>query len=224
MMPDLSKMPATAQSMFKKVMKMQMDKGNSEATAMKVAWEYVKTKFKQDGDVWIARTGAFDDTQYYTFEAEPAEGFITRTKDGVEIHNYTLTDIWPDAFGTAPTPELLNEWASWINENQPEADTDHELYEKAKTMFGGDIDKVSAMLKSKKGFARAVKAQAINGKLTVSLAYDKRYANYMDRIKGLSIEAAAVKDTLTNKFKKGKLLGFTLALNHVPANPRAVRQ
>jgi hypothetical protein len=107
---------------------------------------------------------------------------------------------------------------------QPEADIDHELFEQAKSLHKGDIEKVSEMLRYKKGIAKAVSARLDKGRAIVSIAFDKRYSNHMSRVKGLSIEAAAETDTSTGKFRKGKLLGFTLAINDRPANPRAVRE
>lgn len=222
-MPGLAKLPSAAVSMFRSVANQQLEKGVEESTAMKIAWGVVKRKFVQKDGVWVARTDAFTETKYYTFDATADTSFITRTADGVELHNYVLTDQWPDSFGTAPTVELMNEWASWINRNQPEADADHEIFTQATQMFGDDVERVKNFVRAKHGIAKAVKATVKDGKLMVALAFDKRYANHIDRVRGLSIEAAAVRDTISNTFKKGELLGFTLAMTQRPSNPRAVR-
>jgi hypothetical protein len=221
-MEALKALPKAAQDLFESVAHSQQAKGQSEASSLKVAWEIVKSRFVPSGDVWVARTDAFVDTEYFTFEAAPAESFITRTDAGQELHNYILSDVLPDDRGTKPTEELLGEWASYINEFQPEADTDHEIMLKAREMFNSDPEKVKSMVRSKKGIAKAVRAVMKNGQLIVSLAFDQRYTNHISKIKGLSVEAAVVRDKLTNTFKKGDLLGFTLAMNSRPINSRAI--
>jgi hypothetical protein len=224
-MPDsMMALPKAAQTMFMNVMQRQMNKGDSQATAMKIAWSVVKSKFKQVDGVWVARDDAFVETQYYTFEAEPSESFITRSEDGSDIHNYVLTDVWEDAHGTSPTGELMQEWANWLNEAKPEGDVDHELFNKAISSFGPEsIEKVSKIVAAKKGIGKIVKAIVQEGQLLVSVAFDKRYANHVPKIKGLSIEAAAVKDGLTGKLKKGKLLGYSFMVNKNPSNARSRR-
>lgn len=222
-LPELAKLPGAAVSLFREVANRQLAKSETEAGAFKVAWGVVKNRFEQVNGEWVARTASFSTTEYFTFNATPAEGFVTRTENGVELHNYVLADVWPDNFGTAPTEELLGEWASWINQAQPEADTDHDIYEQAMRTYGDNPEKVKSMVRSKRGIAKAVKAVVDKGRLLVSLAFDKRYANHIDRVKGLSIEAAVVKNGLTSQFEKGELLGFTLAVNAKPANPRAIK-
>ena len=82
---------------------------------------------------------------------------------------------------------------------------------------------VASMIEHKKGISMVLKASVEHGRLIVSLAFDKRYKNYIPKIKGLSIEAATIKDELTGKFKKGRILGLTHAINQNLGNPRAVR-
>jgi cation transport regulator ChaB len=221
--PSLKALPDAAISMFRDVANRQLAKGTPEAQAMQTAWGVVKTKFKKMGNQWVAKSDAFIQTQYYTFEAQPAESFITRSDEGDELHNYVLTDLWPDNAGTAPSEELLQEWAAWINGAQPEADVDHELFNTMTRIHGGDVEMVTRAMRAKRGIAKAVKAVIDKGRLIVSLLFDKRYKNHIPHVKGLSIEAAAVRDTLTNTFTKGSLLGFTLAVNKNPINPRSVR-
>lgn len=221
--PALSALPPAAIAVFRSVANRQLEKGDDESMALKIAWGVVKGKFKEEGGKWTARSGAFVETTFFTFDAQPAESFITRSADGSEVHNYVLSDIWPDGMGTAPTKELLDEWASWINRHQPEADVDHELFNQAIKMYGHDKDRVKKMMDNKKGIAKAVSAVAANGKLMVSLVFDKRYKNHIDSIKGLSIEASTVRDAGSDTSKMKELLGFTLAVGKSPVNPRARR-
>jgi hypothetical protein len=223
MIDAIKALPQAAQDLFNAVAQTSLASGNSEAIANSVAWEIVKSRFEPVGDVWVARTDAFVDTEYYTFDATPAESFITRTEEGTELHNYMLTDLLPDKFGTAPeNEELMQEWANWLDEQKPELDVDHELFEKAKELFKGDIAKVASMMPSKKGIAKLAGARVRDKKLEVSILFDKRYANYVPKIRGVSLEGAFAVNKLTNKFTKGKILGLTLAMNYNPGNPRAV--
>lgn len=221
--PALSSLPSAAISVFRTVANRQLEKGDEESMALKIAWGVVKSKFKEEGGQWVARAGEFTETQFYTFDAEKSTSFITRSADGVELHNYVLTDMWPDGMGTSPTKELMDEWASWINRNQPEADVDHEFFNNALKAHGGDIEAIKRLVRSKKGIAKAVHARVDKGSLVVSLAFDKRYKNHIDSVKGLSIEAATIKDAGSEKFKGGEFLGFTLAVGKNPVNPRARR-
>lgn len=222
--PSLKSLPSAAITLFREVANRQIGKGDAESTAVKIAWEVVKKRFKKEGDMWVARTESFIDVQYYTFDSSSSESFITRTENGTEVHNFVLSDLWPDNFGTAPKDEsMLVDWASWVNEKQPEIDADHELFESAKKIFNGDIEQVSRMVSSKKGIAKAIGARVDKGRLLVSVAFDKRYSNHVDKVKGLSIEGAFSVNNLTKKYEKGKILGMTFAINKSPGNPRAVR-
>lgn len=222
--PSLKALPSPAVTMYRQAANMSLSRGNSEEASLKIAWAVVKNKFKKaENGNWVARAGAFNETTYYTFSAERAEEFVTRTETGHIIHNYVLTDLWPDLKGTSPTGNLMSEWASWINEEQPEVDVDHQLFEKMKKQYGGNIELVGRAMKFKKGVAKAVSAFIDKGRLVVSLMFDKRYENHIDKFKGVSVEAAVERDALTNKWIKGKMFGFTLAQNMDPLNARAKR-
>lgn len=220
----LQKLPSAAQNMFRKIANQQMKKGDSQDKATKVAWTIVKGKFrKQANGTWVARTDAFKQTEYFVFDAKPAEQFIERTENGHIIHNYILTDLFPDSLGTAPTEGMLNEWAAWLNEHKPEVDTDHSMFQKMKEQYGGNVSMVERAMKFKKGIAKTVKAFVDKGKLIVSLMFDKRYERHVEKVKGLSVEAAVTVDDDTGKWSDGKIFGYTLALDKNPVNPRSTK-
>jgi len=223
--PSVNSLPSVATTFLRNTANKAMQRGNSQDTSLRIAWGIVKSRFRQkENGEWVARAGSFDSVTYYTFKAEKAEEFVSRTEDGHVLHNYVLSDIWPDLKGTAPEPQVLDEWAAWINDAQPEVDTDHQLFETLKKEHGGNVTLVERAMKFKKGVAKAVKAFVDKGKLIVSLLFDKRYNNHIDKFKGLSVEAAVRRDELTNKWKSGsKLFGFTLAMNMDHLNPRAVK-
>lgn len=218
---ELQKLPNAAQSLFRTSFNRAAARGNSESSSFKIAWSVVKKRFKKVGDKWVARSGAFIDTQYYTFQAKPAEQFVSRTDDGHTIHKYVLTDTLPDNYGTSPSEELLNEWATQIVGK--EVDTDHQLYDEVVRVHGGKSDFVKRAMEAKQGIAKIVDAIVENGKLVVSVLFDKRYENHINSIKGLSIEAMTRVDELSNKWIGGELFGASFAVNANPVNPRSKR-
>lgn len=218
---SMKKMPMAAQQMFEATHKKAKSKGHSDVKAGKIAWSVVKKRFTQKDGKWVARTSDFIDVQYYTFTATPAEHFIERTEGGALVHNYILTDLFPDKMGTAPTEAMLNKWASWLNEHKPEVDTDHEMFQAMKEQYGGNVKLVERAMRFKKGIAKTLKAFVDKGKLVVSLVFDKRYEKFAERVKGLSVEAAVKVDNNTRKWKDGQLFGYTLAMNQNPINPRS---
>lgn len=219
---SLSALPKPAQVMFEDSFERARSRGNTESSSAKIAWNVVKKRFKKQDGVWVAKSGAFQELHYYEFDMTPAEHFVTRSEDGEELHNFVLSDIKPDEFGTAPTVEFLQEWADTINKNQPAVDTDHSLYRTVLQQVGGNIDLVERALRAKEGIAKAVKAFVKNGKLIVSLAFDKRYARHIEKIKGASIEGMFKKDE-QGRWNSGKFFGLSLLANELPGNPRAKR-
>lgn len=200
-----------------------VERGNDESFANEAAWNLTLSKFeKTPQGEWVALTKDLGRTKYYTFKMEKAKDFVSRTDDGNVLHNYVLSDIWADGLGTSPTEELLHKWANQINEMMPEVDSDHLLYESIKKKFGGNLSLVQRAMAAKKGIAKAVKAFVDQGKLIVSIMFDKRYENHIDKIRGVSIEAA-VESGDGGKWVDGTLFGFTFATNSNPVNPRAVR-
>jgi len=219
---SLKNLPTGAQKLYVQVAQSQSHKG--EAKASKIAWGVVKSKFTPaPNGTWVARTDAFQTTKYFTFNATPAEQFVERTEAGNIIHNYILTDLFPDNKGTAPTESMLNTWAAWLNENKPEVDTDHQMFEKMKEQYGGNVGLVERAMRFKKGIAKTVKAFVDKGKLVVSLMFDKRYERHIEKVKGLSVEAAVTVDDNTGEWEDGKLFGYTLAMNKNPVNSRSIR-
>lgn len=219
---SMKKLPVEAQNMFMKVAESQKAKG--DIIAEKIAWGIVKSKFSPlPNGTWVARADSFKTTKYFTFKATPAEQFIERTESGHLIQNYILTDLFPDNEGTAPTEEMLNKWAAELNEHKPEVDTDHLLFEKMKEQYGGQVSLVQRAMRFKKGIAKTVKAFVEKGKLIVSLMFDKRYERFVERVKGLSVEAAVTVNDATGKWEDGQLFGYTLAIDKNPVNPRSTR-
>ena len=220
----MKKLPVGAQTMFRKAFNESYKRNQDDSSASRIAWALVKKRFnKAENGEWVAKSDAFRTTTFYKFQMTPAEEFISRTEDGNIIQHNVLTDVLPEEAGPAPTETLLKRWANWINENNPQVDTDHSLFEQVTRTHGGNIGAVKALMTAKQGIAKAIKAVVDKGRLIVSLLFDKRYERHMNRVKGLSIEAGVTRDLNTNKWVDGELFGFTLATNQRPVNPRAVR-
>jgi hypothetical protein len=166
----------------------------------------------------LARTRQVRDR--ITFTIDTSEALISRTEDGEEYISAVLSDTGVDSCGTAMPEEVLKRWAEQINRDTPVGDVDHEEYDKL-IQAGYTNEQVKSKLKAKKGIAKAIKAIVDKGKLWVRLLIDKRYRNVVNKANGLSVEAIVTKDMDTNSIVDGDLLGFTFAVNHTAANPRA---
>lgn len=215
-------LPSAAQSMFRSSFNTAYERGNGDASSFKIAWAVVKNRFVQTGESWVARAGAFNETTYYTFDATLDKELVTRTKDGHLVQTFILTDNIPDKFGTKPTDTLMAEWAEKLKIEQPELDTDHELFEAVVQKFRGNSEMIARAMKAKKGIAKIIDAVVDKGKLLVKVLFDKRYEKFASKIRGLSIEAENVRNKLTNEWVSGNLFGATLAVNMEVGNPRAV--
>ena len=216
-------LPVPAQSLYRTAFNKSYENNGSDSIASKVAWTVVKKRLKKQGTKWVGRAGAFESTQFYTFNTEKDGELVQRT-DGAVVQRYVLSDTLPDNFGTSATEELLQEWAGWINKEQPSIDTDHTLWESAIKEYRGDSKLVARAMKAKQGIARAISAVFEKGRLFVNVLFDKVIDNkVIKKIRGLSIEAGVTTDELTKKWIKGDLMGFTFAVNRSPSNQRAVQ-
>lgn len=215
-------LPGAAQTMFREVFNKSFERGNGESTAMKIAWAAVKKRFKEQDGKWVARSDAFKSVTYYTFNAvEDDTSVVTRSSAGNIIKRFILSDVFDDGLGTAPSEEMLKAWAEQIRTGQFQVDTDHSLLNEAVKMHGGDLRKVKEILSHKQGIGKMTDAFVQAGRLIVEILFDKRFERFLDRIRGLSIEAAAQKDALLEGELVGELLGATFAVDSEPINPRA---
>lgn len=229
---EIQALPAVAQTMFRAVFNKSIKLGHAEDKSFKIAWTSVKKRFekKTDGG-WVAKSSAFHPVTYYTFQAQKADEFVSRSEDGSTIHKYVLSDLFPDELGTRPSPELLEAFAEQAI--GLEIDTDHELWNQALTKMSETSallpknkkseDFIEGVMSHKKGIAKIIDAVVDAGKLVVSILFDKRYNKFIDAIKGLSIEAGVETNEETKEWENGKLYGATFAVNADPINPRATR-
>jgi hypothetical protein len=218
MIPELETLPQKQRALFDNTYHESLARGNSEAVAMRVAFEVVR------GDA-VAVVSATSDAPRYVFftkDARAGEQLVSRTKEGNLVHTYVLSDIFPDGFGTAPSQELLEKWAAQLNKGRPSIDSDHELWNQVTRVHSDDLDMIARAMEAKSGLAKIIGAVVDAGKLIVRVMFDKRYENYVSRIKGLSIEAAC-KPSDDGTWTDGRIFGATFAMNSDPVNPRAVR-
>lgn len=220
---SLQSFPEPAKNLFSLVARQQMEKGASEARAMKVAFNVTMGRFEEVNGQFVARSGAFKEVKLYAFKAERAADFVSRSESGNLVHTYVLSDIHPDKEGKAPSLNLLQKFAKFINESTPEVDTNHELFNEMSRLQNSNIEAVSRAMQFKKGMAKMVDAVVDAGKLVVKVLFDKRYEKHVDSIKGMSLEGAFEYDELTRTWTDGVPLGATFATSGEPYNPRAVR-
>jgi hypothetical protein len=220
---SLQSFPEPAKELFSLVARSQIEKGASESTAMKVAFGVTMGKFEKVNGSFVARSGAFKEVQLYSFKAERAADFVSRSESGNLVHTYVLSDIHPDKEGKAPSASLLQKFANFINDNNPEVDTNHEMFNEISRVNNDNIEAVSRAMSFKKGMAKMVNAVVEAGRLVVNVLFDKRYEKHADSIKGMSLEGAFEYDQTTKTWTDGVPLGATFATEGEPYNPRAVR-
>jgi hypothetical protein len=141
---------------------------------------------------------------------------LKRTDDGEEYLTAVLATTDEHLDGKKFSSELLSRWATKINAGKTiVGDFDHELYD---ALMDNNVPDTAfeELLKTKKGVAKAIKANYEKGKLYVKLLIDKRYRTKILQSKGLSVEAMVNPgDSKTD----GELLGFTFGINQQVAVP-----
>ena len=143
---------------------------------------------------------------------------IKRSADGEEFITAVLATDDVNLDGKKFSPELLKSWADSINSgNTLVGDVDHQMWDRV-VAENLDPNTVKAIMKDKKGIAKAVKAVYEKGKLFVRLVFDKRYRRQIMNSKGLSLEAYV--DTREDGLVEGgDLFGFTFGVNTPMAVP-----
>ena len=220
---SLSAFPQVAQDLYGSVATSQVAKGATEQTANRVAMGVMMGRFELKDNQFVARSGAFTEVLLYSFKAERAADFVSRSESGNLMHTYVLSDTLPDSEGKAPSLSLLEKFASFINESTPEVDTNHEMFNEISRINNDNIEAVSRAMSFKKGMAKMVGAVVEAGRLVVKVLFDKRYENHVDSIKGMSLEGAFEYDGISKTWTDGTPLGATFATTGEPYNPRAVR-
>lgn len=187
---------------------------------------------KLSANVWLQQNSAIVNPQP---QAEERLELLSFTIDNTELvlqtldqgQEYVLSAVLADnamtRTGHTFSEELLKKFADQINARLPVGDMDHEeMIRLEKQGYSGA--EIASMLKSrqKNGIVKAIQAVYEKGKLWVKLLIDKRYKKIMNKAKGLSIEALATVQTGDKVVKDAEFLGFTVAYNHSPANPRAL--
>lgn len=166
-----------------------------------------------------AKTVNAKKVEFIKFESSTTE-FLSKSENGEDYIEFTLTDIYKDSQGDSYPKELLQQWADYINSgNAIIGDIDHEEYDKLLSQNLSE-EQIKSMLKAKPGIAKSVKAMFNNGVLKVRAAIDKRYKKLVSAARGVSLEALVTRDS-KNNIISGDLLGFTFGMNDTPANPRA---
>ena len=175
----------------------------------------VKARLVEREGVLVANSESFAPVKVFQFSLEPREGevIIKNSEDGIELDAVLATTEGRRTDGARFTVESLEELAAQINsEGSTFPDVDHQTLTKLEEQYAFDMDGLMAAIKREKGVFRSIKAAVKEGKLWIKAFLDKRYKNYSDKFKNLSIEAAALK-TADNRLVKPKYIGFTFTNN-----------
>lgn len=146
---------------------------------------------------------------------------LTRDDDGEYFFDAILMGIDEHADGKRISPELLDKWAAYINDNGLIGDVDHEQIYKYIDR-GYTPQKIKTMFNTKLGISKTVKAFIEDGQLRIRAWVDKRYRNIINKVKGLSLESfVQYDDNDPNLAVDGDLFGFTFNVKTNPAYTQA---
>ena len=123
--------------------------------------------------------------------------FISKSENGEEYIEFTLTDIYKDKQGDSYPPELLQKWASEINTEGIVGDIDHAEFDRL-ISSGLSEEDIKIMLKNKPSIAKSIKALFKDGVLKVRAVIDKRYKKLIGAARGVSLEALVTRDSKKN--------------------------
>jgi hypothetical protein len=145
------------------------------------------------------------------FVVDTSKEFIKRSDSGEEYILAMLQDVHGDVDGFRWEPEWLQSFADQINRGEGVVgDIDHVEYDRLMSKAFTD-EQVEAMLRSKKGIAKAVQAVFENGQLWVKAQIDKRYKKALQG-RNVSLEAVFDKDE-GGRVVDAKLLGWTFIVD-----------
>lgn len=206
-------LPQEAAEFYQQVYDEAMSGGRDDALASKIAWTATRSRMTEVGGQLVCNSESFSVPRLFTFtfDIEPEREFIVMNSDTGELELdavlATTEPRTPD--GKYFTEVELEELAMQINEEGSTLpDVDHATLQSIVAKYGGDYDKIVAELKREKGIFKNIKAAVKNGKLWVRAQLDKRYKNYTEQFRGLSIEAIG-HTTKQGRVTKPRYLGFT---------------
>lgn len=218
-------LPKEGKEFYTSVFNKSFSRLKDSGAAHKVAWSLTKSKFRNTGGVWVANAGDFVSPQLYTFELSPVEGevLVVNAGDDIILNAVLATTETQRVEGGHFTEVELEELAAQINsEGSTLPDKDHETLIRLRDKYGNNVEAIKREMRKEKGLFTKIKAAVKDGKLWIQAWLDKRYQSYRDHFKRLSIEALAVKDSVTGRLHKPKYLGFTFADKLTPQLPGAV--
>ncbi len=217
---SIKKLPSPVQTLFRESYNKVSDKYNDDKS-FRIAWTFVKKKFKMVDGKWIAR-GMSANT--FTFKLQSKEGdFVQRADNGEFFIEGVLSDTLPDELGTSFTEEALKSFAKQINEGNILGGITHQEFDELKIKYShlDDNEFIARARTERKGILKVIKAIYDKGKLWIKAIVDKRYANHIKRFKKMSIEAFVPPSLRKGgKFYGGTIIG--LALDNNAINPRAM--
>jgi cation transport regulator ChaB len=216
---EFKQLPDKAQTIFREYYNKSYSKNNNELLSFKIAWNYLKTKFKKVNNEWVAQGLGYD---IFTFDMEnKSDIFIQQADDGNYYMEAVLADTLPVMDGWSFTENALNDFAKQINQENIFGGLTNGEYQDLIMKYSHlpSDEFVKKARTERKGILKSIKAIVDKGKLIIKAIIDKRYINHAKKFNKISIEALIPLNLQKNmKYLGGKILGF--ALDNNPKNPR----
>jgi hypothetical protein len=153
---------------------------------------------------------------FVKFEVDSSKKYISRDKNGNEYISLVLSSTNKHLDGKQFSEKTLKRWNESINVEPIIGDVDHILYDRI-INSGLSDEAIKSTLKKKPGIAKTVKSVYQKGKLWVRVYTDKRYSKLLEKVRGVSVEAAC--NVSDSPDKDWELLGFTFNVKTTPADP-----
>lgn len=203
-------LPEEGVQFYKNAYAQTYSRHEDDLLAHEVAWTMTKGRMREQDGVLVACSEDFIPHRVYQFALEPADEVLIKNHDNgdIELTAVLATTEKRKADGAFFTEEALEEMALQINsEGSTFPDADHETITRLQEKYGFDTAGLVKAIKQEKGVFRSIKAAVKEGKLWIQAFLDRRYSNYKDRFKKLSIEALA--KPVGKQLTKPIYLGFT---------------
>lgn len=223
MIPEyITQLPEAVQKGWIKVFEVALQEYDTDKATL-IANQWVSNRFVKTNEGFVANSEDFVGVEYFSFNLDAVDTeIVVNSEDGDIVISAVLSSLDPwfnvkDNNYSTYTEECLKDFESQINtEGLTLPDIEHKEYDEI-MKYANSPEEVVTAIKKRKGLLKNINAKYTEGKLYIQAKLDKRYKNYADMYKSISLEAMAKKSGST--YTGGKILGFTFTNN--PANKSA---
>jgi hypothetical protein len=209
-------------SFYDKVYASVKDKG--DAVASSIAWNAVKNRLHEVNGRIVANTSDFEVPRLFCFALENKNELIVNASgDEITFEGILAsTGFFQQGYKRARFSEraLINIAEQINNVGGGAPDLDHEVLSQIAKQPGITKGLIMNAIGKAKGFIKSIQAVYENGKLWIRGVLDKSYADVINKVKGMSIEAWT--DKMDDEvIDEATYLGFTFAVNKNPKDSLA---